>query len=309
MRASEKELLRFINALHKGAVTHTPTAAVSDFASRARKLGPRELVAEGQALLAKKEDARAVAGIVVGTLRGILGDIEEHGAQSEFEGEGPFVRKAIATWSKHASPEASDSVLLTDSLEEALVGIVESAKLPPEQAEAWKKLRASKRFATAASALVKKPVEPWFAELVAAYIGREVTMIGTRPHADSWQAKLDDVPKLLGVLRALGFPPVFSPRVLRAANNVVLRHEHGPTREALESMGALRLPKADREKVERARANAEIIAKARAANRPQAPARKAAAKPRATNRPQAPARKAATKPRTSARRKSPSARE
>ncbi|XXF79495.1 hypothetical protein P2318_07000 [Myxococcaceae bacterium GXIMD 01537] len=225
MRASEKDLLRFINALRKGGSTKTPTATVSDFAGRARKLDPRGLVSEGEALLGRKEDSGAVARIVVSTLRGMLGDIEEHGAQSEFSGEGPFVRKAIATWSKRAGPGASDSVLLTDSLEECLVAVVESAKLPPAQLQAWKKLCTSKRLSTAASTLVKKPVEPWFAELVAAYLGREVMMLGTRTFADSWQANLDDVPKLLAALHALGFPPVFSPRVLRAANIVVLRHE------------------------------------------------------------------------------------
>ncbi|MCP3143821.1 hypothetical protein [Pyxidicoccus xibeiensis] len=264
MLVTEDALRRFIVSLRKGATEAASSPAVRDFAERARTLDPRSLVREGTALLKQEKDA-AIARVVLRTLRGLLGDIEEHGEHSEFADEAQFVRRAVSTWAKRVDGDAED-VLLADDLETSLVAVVESSDITPAELKAWQVLRKSRRLATALTALVKKPVSPWFAELAAAYIGREVTRIAKSSRAESWQSKLDDVPVLLGLLPRLGTPPVFTPRVLRAANLVVLRHEHAPTREALAAMNAHAASAADLERAERIQRGAAVRAGVRAAS-------------------------------------------
>ncbi|QSQ23583.1 hypothetical protein JY651_00940 [Pyxidicoccus parkwayensis] len=264
MLVTEDALRRFIVSLRKGSMAAAPSPAVRDFAERARTLDPRGLVREGTALLKAEEEA-AVARVVLRTLRGLLGDIEEHGDYSEFADEAPFVRRAVSTWKKRVDDD-EDDVLLADDLESSLVAVVPSADITQAEVKAWKVLSKSRRLATALTALVKKPVSPWFAELAVAYIGREVTRIAKSPRAESWQSKLDDVPVLLGLLPRLGTPPIFTPRVLRAANLVVLCHKHAPTREALAAMGALEASKADSERAARITRMAAVRAGVRAAN-------------------------------------------
>lgn len=264
MHVTEDALRRFVVSLRKGALAAESSPAVRDFAERARTLDPRSLVREGTALLKQEEDA-AIARVVLRTLRGLRGDIEEHGEHSEFADEAPFVRRAVSTWEKRADDDAED-VLLADDLEMSLVAVVPSSDITPAELKAWRVLGNSRRLATALTALVKKPVTPWFAELAAAYIGREVTRIAKSSRAESWQSKLDDVPVLLGLLPRLGTPPIFTPRVLRAANLVVLRHQHAPTREALAALGSLKASSADSERAERSKRMAAVRASVRAAN-------------------------------------------
>ncbi len=262
MFVTEDALRRFIVSLRKGAGVAESSPAVRDFAERARKLDPRSLVREGTALLKQEEDA-AIARVVLRTLRGLRGDLEEHGKHSEFADEASFVRRAVSTWEKRVDDDAED-VLLADDLEASLVVVVPSGDITPAELKAWKVLDKSRRLATAVTALVKKPVSPWFAELVAAYIGREVTRIAKSRHASSWQSKLDDVPALLGLLPALGRPPIFTPRVLRAANLVVLTHRHEPTREALAALGALEASAPEAERPRRGKPKAAVKAASRA---------------------------------------------
>jgi hypothetical protein len=288
MLVTENALRRFIAALRRGATLREPSPAVRDFAGRARTLDPRTLVREGTALLKKEEDI-AVARVVLRTLQGALGDIEEHGRHSEFAGEARFVRSAVSTWEKRVGDAEDDDVLLADDLESSLVVVVPSADILPAEVKAWKVLDKSRRLATALTALVKKPVTPWFAELAAAYIGREVTHIAKSSRGESWQSKLDDVPVLLGLLPRLGMPPLFSPRVLRSANRVVLCHQHAPTREALAALGGLEASAADTERANRIKRRAAVRAGVRAANERRA----AKTPPRAAKTP----RRAAKTPR------------
>ncbi|MFY2558586.1 hypothetical protein ACN469_13235 [Corallococcus terminator] len=264
MYVTENALRGFVVSLRKGAAAAESSPAVRDFAERARKLDPRGLVREGTALLKQEEDA-AISRVVLRTLRGLRGDIEEHGAHSEFANDAAFVRRSISTWEKRVEDDAED-VLLADDLEASLVAVVPSSNITPAEEKAWKVLSKSRRLATALTDLVKKPVSPWFAELAAAYIGREVTHIAKSSRAESWQSKLDDVPVLLGLLPKLGSPPIFTPRVLRAANLVVLCHKHAPTREALAAMGTLGASAADSERAARIKRGASVMAAARAAN-------------------------------------------
>jgi hypothetical protein len=99
---------------------------------------------------------------------------------------------------------------------------------------------------------VKKPQPAWFAELIAAYVSRELLAISKSSRAESWQSKLSDVPALLEVLVALGRPPIFDNRAIRSANKIVLRHDDAETRATLEKMGALKATAADRAAAERA---------------------------------------------------------
>lgn len=237
MHVTENALRGFVVSLRKGAAAAESSPAVRDFAERAGSLDPRSLVREGTSLLKQQEDA-AISRVVLRTLRGLRGDIEEHGEHSEFADDAAFVRRSISAWEKLVEDDAED-VLLADNLEASLVAVVPSSNITLAEEKTWKVLSKSRRLATALTALVKKPVSPWFAELAAAYIGREVTHIAKSPRAESWQSKLDDVPVLLGLLPKLGSPPIFTPRVLRAANLVVLCHKHAPTREALAAMGKL----------------------------------------------------------------------
>ncbi|NTX16509.1 hypothetical protein HUA76_37630 [Myxococcus sp. CA056] len=264
MHVTEDALRRFVVSLRKGAAGTESSPTVRDFAERAHKLDPRSLVREGTALLKQEEDA-AIARVVLRALRGLRGDIEEHGDHSEFADEASFVRHAVSTWEKRVDDDGED-VLLADNLESYLVAVVPSSNITPAGEKDWKVLVKSRRLATALTALVKKPVTPWFAELAAAYIGREVTHIAKSSRAESWQSKLDDVPVLLGLLPELGNPPIFTPRVLRAANLVVLCHKHAPTREALAAMGTLGASAADTEGVARIKRRAAVMEAARAAN-------------------------------------------
>jgi hypothetical protein len=238
---------------------------VRDFAERARTLDPRSLVREATALLKQEKDA-AISRVVLRTLRGLQGDIEEHGDHSEYADEESFVKRAVSTWAKQVGDDAED-VLLADDLESSLVAVVPSGDITPAELKDWKVLTQSRRLATALTALVKKPVSPWFAELAAAYIGREVRHIAKSSRAESWQSKLDDVPVLLGLLPGLGMPPLFAPRVLRAANLVVLRHKHEPTREALAALGGgPKVSAADTDRADRILRSAAVRKAVRAAS-------------------------------------------
>lgn len=225
-----------------------PSAALTAFAARANKLDPRSLVTEGQALIKKKEDPAQVAQLVAKTLRGIVGDLEEHGAQAEFADDAAFVRKAAKDWAKKAEVKAgasaADEVLLDPELESAVVGAVESLDLPAAEAANWKALRKSKQLVGALAKIVKKPVAPWFAELMAAYVGRELDKIFKSSEGESLQAKLADVPALIEVLVTLGKPPIFGSRAMRSANLIVLRHGDSPTFKLLMKLGAVQVPTA-----------------------------------------------------------------
>ncbi|MBZ4418126.1 hypothetical protein [Myxococcus sp. RHSTA-1-4] len=257
-----------IARLRSGPPLTAPSPAVLAFAERAGALGPRALVKEAAALSKVKADAPGIARVVAGTLRAMLGDIEEHAANSEFADERPFIRKTLRTWSRQAGDAAEiDEVLLKRGATGALVGAVEYARLPPAEHGAWMALRRSRRLPVAVGKLVKKPLAPWFAELVAAYLAREVEQISSGAHGSSWQANLADVPAMLALLRPLGMPPLFTPRVLRAANIAVVRHGHEPTRRALEAMGALYISQADREAVQRSQRMSEVMKRAAAENR------------------------------------------
>lgn len=227
------EMWAFVRELRAGQAGSAPSAAASDFAARARKLGPRELVSEGERLLRAKED---VTQVIAQTLRGLVGDLEEHGSQAEFADDAAFIRKAAKAWAKKAGPAGSSNVLLEADLEETLVVELESSDLPPAELKAWKELRKAKRISAPLKKLAKKSWPPWFSEFLAAYISRELKQLAKAPRAESWQAKLSDAPALVAALAALGLPPIFGHRALGAAEALALRD--APTRGALDNLSS-----------------------------------------------------------------------
>ncbi|MCX5746282.1 MAG: hypothetical protein NT062_27710 [Proteobacteria bacterium] len=238
MRASDVALRRFITELPDRLPGVGPSWAIVELAERAHTLGPRSLDGHARDLLAQQETPAALAQIVLASLRGMAGDIEEHGAQAVFVGEKAFIKKSITFWARHARADAVDDVLLAEDLEASLVAVVEHVKLPPAEAKAWATLRKAARLPKAVTTLTEKPVAPWFAELVAAHIGRELADIARSSQATSWTAKLADVPALLALLDKLGMPPLFGPRAVRHARRAAERHDHAPTKAALAAMPA-----------------------------------------------------------------------
>lgn len=189
--------------------------------------------------LAKTEDLAAVARLTVEQLRSQLRDIDEHGAHSEFADDKAFIERSMTTWVKRAGPapasDLTERVLLGQGLEEMLVVSVEGFKLPPAEAKAWRALRKTPRLV---KAMPREAIAPWFAELIAAYISRELQHIAQSRHKSSFSSKLADVPELLAALERFGMPAIFGPRAIRWANIAALSHDDAATAKALAAMKA-----------------------------------------------------------------------
>lgn len=95
------------------------------------------------------------------------------------------------------------------------------------------------------STLEPKKLPPYFAEFVGAAICNELEAIASR-----WNVKL------------------FLPRILAAANDLTARHDHAPTREALERIGPTTATYAEKsEASSRARSTADVMKRAAQMNR------------------------------------------
>ncbi len=234
MTTSKADVRALVDALRAGEVGAPPSAALADFARDSSRWGPGSLVDAARAL-AQTEDVAKVAALVVQRLESLLGDIDEHGAKSEFADDRAFIKKAITAWRKRASGQSSrvDQVLLQKNLEESLVVEVEFLDLPTREARVWAALRKAKRLV---SAIPAKPIAPWFAELVAAFIAYEIQHIANSKWKASFSSKLTDVPSLLAALERLGMPTIFAPRAVRWATIAALVHSHAPTTRALAAL-------------------------------------------------------------------------
>lgn len=264
MSLTAEALREFVASLQSSKSLASAPDEVVSFASRAGRLSPRELVAEATAL---ERPADLIARVVVSSLQSILGDIEEHGAAAEFAGDRAFAKKALTAWRKRAGKASPSDAFLDARLEEELVAGLEFAKLPRAHHAAWMKLKAARSLAPVLDTLTKKKLEPWFAELCAAYVAHELKQIAKSRQASSWQSKLADVPRLLALLLRLGPPPLFGPRALRAANAIVLRHSDEKTRIMLLSMGALREDAGQKREVDGAKRRSDVMARAVALQR------------------------------------------
>lgn len=211
-----------IASLREGPVT-PPAPEVLEFAARADSLDLETLEEEATALSERPEFAAPIARVVCEVFRIALGDLDEHGEYSEFAGQEAHLRASLEVWQPKAGAEnALEAALRHPRLVEAMVAAVEHVELPPLERAQWSALRAAERLGPAVEALLGAPLEPWFAELVAAYLAREVLELAAS--GSSWQSQLDEVPHLVKLVHRLGVPAVFGPAVLRGARQVVARH-------------------------------------------------------------------------------------
>ncbi|MGV3620585.1 MAG: hypothetical protein ACO1OB_07195 [Archangium sp.] len=209
----------FIRALVDGATPAPPSQDVVAFAAEARRLSPRQLV----------KPAKPVhAAFVVARLEAVLRDLDEHGDDAEFADDAEFLKKEVVKWKKKSKTSAQLEHF-DPRLASEVVAASDFEKLPP----AWKKVRAAKSLVKVLSSIEPTKQSPYFAELVGAAICNELEAIAKSSRGEGWQANLDDAPALLNeaVRWRVRF---FQPRILAAANQLVARHDHAPTRDALE---------------------------------------------------------------------------
>lgn len=237
----------FIRALVEGATPEPPPQDLVVFAAGVARLSPRHLV---------KAAKPAHAAFVVARLEALLRDVDEHGEHAEFIDDAAFLKKQLGVWRKKtrslAQLEHFDPALASE-----VVAASDVVKLPPT----WKKLRAAKNLARALSAHEPKKLPPFFAELVGAAICNELEQIARSSRAESWQSKLDDAPALLNEAVRWGVR-FFQPRIVTAANQLVARHGHAPTREELERIGQSDVTAAQKGDAERERRNADVMKRA-----------------------------------------------